>query len=83
MGLCISGVRLGRSLRRGRGLIAQLRLGRVHRVQSRVVDHLTEARLILLDLQLQTDSPASLVGLDGRLAGSLRESVVVVCVLGV
>lgn len=42
------------------------------------MDHLTEARLILLDLQLQADPPASLVGLDRRLAGSLRESVVVI-----
>lgn len=62
----------------GRGLAAQLRLGGVLRVQGGVVDHLAEARLVLLDLQLQADPPASLVGLDGRFADPLRERVIVV-----
>lgn len=42
------------------------------------MDHLAEARLILLDLELQADPLPRFVRLDRRFAGSLRQRVVIV-----
>lgn len=67
------GLGLGRGDSPRRGLLG----GRVHGVQGCVVDHLAEARLVLLDLQLEADAAARLIGLDGRLAGPLGQEGVV------